>query len=98
MPTFKERYLRELDSWLNDALVFYALTGDDSYLCEKRPGEPCRNLANERWCALDHVFRQTLLDKAWNNYASRTAEIDKRIQRQKEHDKKLVKQFVLEAK
>ncbi len=53
MPTFKERYLRELDSWLNDALVFYALTGDDPYHCEKRPGEPYRNLANEKRFALE---------------------------------------------
>lgn len=98
MPTFKERYLRELDSWLNDALIFYALTGDDSYLCEKLPNQPYRNLPNERWKDLDHVFRQTLLDKAWKNYPGRTAEINKRLERQKEHDKKLVKQFVLDLK
>jgi len=79
-------------------LVFYALTGDDSYLCEKMPGEPYRSRPNFHWESLDHVFRQTLLDKAWKNYPSRTAEIGKRLQRQKEHDKKLVKQFVLDVK
>lgn len=87
MATFKERYLKELENWLNEPLLFYALTGDDSYLLEER-----------NWYALDHVFRQTLLDKAWKNYPSRTAEIGKRLQRQKEHDKKLVKQFVLDVK
>ncbi len=78
----KDKFLKELETWLTEDLMYYYLTGDKSVDLEK----------------LDHTFKQTLLDRAWKEFPQRLERIRKSRERKKLLNKARVKQFVLLSK
>jgi hypothetical protein len=75
----KQRYISDLAKWLTPSLLYYAFTCDDSVDIDR----------------MDHVLRESLIDKAASEWPQRLAAIEAERKQEAKESEALVTQYVL---